>query len=131
MRCPNDQEPLLVLEFEGIEIDYCDKCRGIWLDPEEMTLLLGADAGWEQWLKPQRDDALARVKKRCPRCGTRMLQRPAGKSSPVNCDLCPRGHGLWLDAGELHALVSQGGADPALQRLAQWLATVFAAQLAP
>ena len=33
MRCPTDCDvDLLLAERRGVEIDYCPRCRGIWLD---------------------------------------------------------------------------------------------------
>ncbi|MEJ7693575.1 zf-TFIIB domain-containing protein, partial [Daejeonella sp.] len=32
MKCPNCQTTLLITDKQGIEIDYCPDCRGIWLD---------------------------------------------------------------------------------------------------
>ena len=132
MRCPNHKEPLLVLEYEGIEVDYCDDCHGVWLDPEEMALLFGAEHGWEQALRPTAGEHLIKERsKRCPRCGVSMHKRVAGATTPVTCDLCPRGHGLWLDAGELHALIAQHTTDPVFQRMAAWLGAAFAAVPSP
>ncbi len=31
MQCPVDSTDLLMAERHGVEIDYCPKCRGIWL----------------------------------------------------------------------------------------------------
>ena len=37
MKCPNcDVVDLLMSERQGIEIDYCPKCRGVWLDRGEL-----------------------------------------------------------------------------------------------
>jgi uncharacterized protein len=37
MKCPNCSEiDLLMSERQGIEIDYCPKCRGVWLDRGEL-----------------------------------------------------------------------------------------------
>ena len=37
MKCPNCSEvDLLMSERQGIEIDYCPKCRGVWLDKGEL-----------------------------------------------------------------------------------------------
>ena len=30
MKCPNDSTDLVMSERQGIEIDYCPKCRGVW-----------------------------------------------------------------------------------------------------
>ncbi len=37
MKCPNCQDVhLLMSERQGIEIDYCPQCRGVWLDRGEL-----------------------------------------------------------------------------------------------
>jgi hypothetical protein len=41
MKCPVCTAPDLVMsEKQGIEIDYCPKCRGIWLDRGELDKLI-------------------------------------------------------------------------------------------
>ncbi len=41
MNCPCCKETNLVLsERQGIEIDYCPKCRGIWLDRGELDKII-------------------------------------------------------------------------------------------
>lgn len=40
MNCPNDNTQLLLSERQGVEIDYCPKCRGIWLDRGELDKLI-------------------------------------------------------------------------------------------
>lgn len=40
MKCPNCQEYLVLAEKQGIEIDYCPKCRGIWLDKGELEKII-------------------------------------------------------------------------------------------
>ena len=40
MKCPIDDNTLLISERQGIEIDYCPQCRGVWLDRGELDKLL-------------------------------------------------------------------------------------------
>ncbi|MBI5214447.1 MAG: zf-TFIIB domain-containing protein [Ignavibacteriae bacterium] len=40
MKCPVCNVDLLLSEKQGIEIDYCPKCRGIWLDRGELEKIL-------------------------------------------------------------------------------------------
>lgn len=40
MKCPIDGEVLVVADRSGIEIDYCPKCRGIWLDRGELDKII-------------------------------------------------------------------------------------------
>jgi Zn-finger nucleic acid-binding protein len=41
MKCPVCAETdLLMAERQGVEIDYCPKCRGIWLDRGELDKII-------------------------------------------------------------------------------------------
>jgi uncharacterized protein len=40
MDCPLCNVPLSMTDKQGIEIDYCPKCRGIWLDRGELEKLI-------------------------------------------------------------------------------------------
>ena len=40
MNCPVDGNELRITERQGIEIDYCPQCRGIWLDRGELDKVL-------------------------------------------------------------------------------------------
>ena len=40
MLCPVDATPLEITFRDGVEIDYCPECRGIWLDRGELDRLL-------------------------------------------------------------------------------------------
>ena len=41
MKCPNCSDAALAMtDRQGIEIDYCPQCRGVWLDRGELDKLL-------------------------------------------------------------------------------------------
>ncbi|MFW5706702.1 MAG: zf-TFIIB domain-containing protein [Bacteroidota bacterium] len=40
MKCPTCSVPLVMSERQGIEIDYCPQCRGIWLDRGELDKII-------------------------------------------------------------------------------------------
>lgn len=40
MLCPIDRSPLTMSERQGIEIDYCPTCRGVWLDRGELDKII-------------------------------------------------------------------------------------------
>ncbi len=41
MKCPVcENSELLMTERQGVEIDYCSNCRGIWLDRGELDKIL-------------------------------------------------------------------------------------------
>lgn len=108
--CPDCGAPMVVLELEGIEIDYCADCGGTWLDTGELEqiLELGDVPAGRLAALIEPEDAGRRGKRRCPRCRRRLAQVTIGDSgtaAAVEVDRCRLGHGLWLDAGELRALV--------------------------
>ncbi len=41
MQCPVDGSTLEMSERQGIEIDYCPSCRGVWLDRGELDKIIG------------------------------------------------------------------------------------------
>lgn len=112
MNCPACQTALVVVEREGIELDWCLACRGLWFDEGELELL-GEQAGRSlQVADLGRDQAASstRGRRRCPRCPQRMeqLQLDIGGEEVVEIDRCPD-HGFWLDQGELGRIM--GGLD--------------------
>jgi len=40
MQCPVDGEQLVMTDRSGVEIDYCPKCRGVWLDRGELDKII-------------------------------------------------------------------------------------------
>ncbi len=55
MKCPSCSDVTLLLSArDGVEIDYCPQCRGVWLDRGELDKII-------ERAEPQRDPALAAV----------------------------------------------------------------------
>ena len=52
MQCPVDQTPLTMSERQGIEIDYCPTCRGVWLDRGELDKIIERSAAQPQAAPP-------------------------------------------------------------------------------
>jgi Zn-finger nucleic acid-binding protein len=48
MECPNCKVTLLMTVRDGVEIDYCPQCRGIWLDKGELDKLLEKGRQFQQ-----------------------------------------------------------------------------------
>ncbi len=44
MNCPVDGSELRITDRQGIEIDYCPQCRGVWLDRGELDKVLERSA---------------------------------------------------------------------------------------
>ena len=61
MLCPVCRVALVMSERQGVEIDYCPTCRGVWLDRGELDKILERAAAMEaapaqqqgsSWLAP-------------------------------------------------------------------------------
>ncbi|GIL11768.1 MAG: hypothetical protein BroJett038_04880 [Chloroflexota bacterium] len=44
MQCPVCDVELKISERQGVEIDYCPKCRGVWLDRGELDKIIERSA---------------------------------------------------------------------------------------
>ena len=44
MPCPVCKVPLVMSDRQGVEIDYCPQCRGVWLDRGELDKILERSA---------------------------------------------------------------------------------------
>ena len=47
MKCPTCAVDLVMADRQGVEIDYCPKCRGVWLDRGELDKIIERSAGAE------------------------------------------------------------------------------------
>jgi Zn-finger nucleic acid-binding protein len=45
MNCPKCNITLLMTDRQGVEIDYCPQCRGIWLDRGELEKIIDRSLG--------------------------------------------------------------------------------------
>ena len=48
MNCPVCNLPLTMTDRQGVEIDYCQKCRGVWLDRGELDKIIERSFGAQQ-----------------------------------------------------------------------------------
>lgn len=47
MKCPVCNETLTMSERQGVEIDFCPKCRGVWLDRGELDKILERESSYQ------------------------------------------------------------------------------------
>ena len=108
MNCPVcHNEPMIVLELKGVEIDYCLNCKGIWLDSGELELLIGNDEETKEFLSSfvVIDTLTTERKVKCPICSKKMEKILVGDENKVRIDKCKNNDGLWFDSGELEEVL--------------------------
>ncbi len=106
MKCPQCSDILITLEFDRIEIDYCPRCEGVWLDSGELALLLAREGG-SALVGTFRPVSGKERKRTCPICSRAMKKILAGGNGSILLDECPD-HGLWFDRGELKKTLAAG-----------------------
>jgi uncharacterized protein len=55
MKCPKCDIMLMMSDRQGVEIDYCPQCRGVWLDRGELDKIIERSAEAEA-PKPKKHD---------------------------------------------------------------------------
>jgi uncharacterized protein len=53
MKCPIDGTTLVIADRSGVEIDYCPRCRGVWLDRGELDKIIDRSAPAARPASPQ------------------------------------------------------------------------------
>ena len=111
MKCPACHCDLSAEILGEIELDVCrEGCGGIWFDAFELASV--SKPGQEEI---QSDVAAPNPvvdqnrKRACPRCPEVKMQRHFYSTrQEIAVDSCPGCGGVWLDAGELEAVRTQG-----------------------
>ncbi len=112
MKCPACKEPMIVLELDEVEIDYCSSCGGIWLDAGELDLLIEDEREREILLSSFQKDAEHPEKSyKCPICRKKMDKVYVGENKDVLIDKCSDNDGLWFDKGELKDVIQLASKD--------------------
>lgn len=78
MKCPLDNHDLQMSERQGIEVDYCPQCRGVWLDRGELDKIIERNSS-EVNRPIQKDDGYQR-----PSYREENKQYPQGKHKKEN-----------------------------------------------
>lgn len=110
MICPACKQPMIVVEYKKIELDYCNNCQGVWFDSGELDLMLGSIDMKEtktvlnDLLKSPPPSTLEK-KHKCPICRRTMNKVNIAGTAHVIIDTCGRQDGVWFDGGEVDHLV--------------------------
>ncbi len=109
MKCPKCSMEMRNSTIEGIEIDDCANCGGIWFDEDELRKAkdrTDADLRWmdfELWKHEDRFRVSAESVK-CPKCRVGMAAIIYGETG-IEVEHCVKCRGLWLDGGEFGKII--------------------------
>ncbi len=120
MLCPKCNKPLIVVERNKIELDWCPECHGFWFDADEWRLL-GVDK--EQY-DPYAQEAIKsdEQSRKCPICNKTMDKIDI---DGILLDRCPVFHGVWFDQNELSRLVNKSNSKSKNVKTINFLGEVF------
>ena len=121
--CPGCRETLQRVTVGATAMLECHGCDGVWVDADVFERVCAdresQTAVLHRFTSGPREAQTARVQYRpCPRCHKLMNRINFGRLSGAVVDVC-KGHGTFLDAGELHRIVTfivQGGLERARAR---------------
>jgi PAT family beta-lactamase induction signal transducer AmpG len=113
MRCPKCRADMEPLTIEGVEIDRCMVCHGLWFDRGEVEKLrdrkiaAAIDIG-----DAVTGNALNNSDRyRCPRCGGKMLRMTDARQKHIWYEECAACQGSYFDAGEFTDLATLSVSD--------------------
>jgi Zn-dependent protease with chaperone function/Zn-finger nucleic acid-binding protein len=106
MNCPTCKASELrpVLTKQGVEVDYCDSCGGIWLDKGEIFHFTKRRKQLANALKNAVQQARP-TSRQCPKTGEALQELPLFDGTLV-IDYCPASGGMWFDKGELKKVLT-------------------------
>ena len=104
-RCGKCGEAFTTLFMDGMIVDRCSGCRGVWLDPSELDRILDHRSENPTVLPDEvfREAPLDRLVGSCPSCrvGLETYRVPG---QPAHLEVCAHCLGVWFDHDELRLL---------------------------
>ena len=115
MNCPRCTTTGMIpmMTRQGVEIDYCPDCRGIWLDKGEIYYFTKQPADIYRELKEAAKHGRP-GNRACPRTGHKMNEIKV-LNGEVALDYSPYSGGIWFDDSELETLLAHYGDTFSLQ----------------
>lgn len=102
--CPACGNTMSVYAHNGVEIDECGTCCGLWFDHQELEALASMTDLPERLYRrrPNPPQTRPRGTRPCPRCARTLTVTPI---QGVQVDLCAGCKGMFLDQGDLNTLL--------------------------
>jgi Zn-finger nucleic acid-binding protein len=109
MKCPCCNIDLKSKIIKDVEIEECNKCKGIWFEDDELRKAkdsADSDLNWmdfEIWKHKDKTKARSR-NLACPQCNQTLVAVDYAETN-VEIDYCPKCKGTWLDKGEFEKII--------------------------
>ena len=114
MKCPRDGTELQTVSFNGVVLDKCHQCDGIFFDHGELEKIskMGIPQVEEiiedRFGNPPVKQGTVDGFMRCPKCPEgRLSEYQYTYLKPVRIDRCDLCLGLWLDNNELNEIIGE------------------------
>jgi Zn-finger nucleic acid-binding protein len=99
MKCPNCNTELAQTKHSGVDVEYCQSCKGMWLSCQELEQLEDEVFDFGDDEKGSLIVSSAATTRACPQCG-KPMRRFRYRLYDLEMDFCEDGHGYWLDEDE-------------------------------
>jgi Zn-finger nucleic acid-binding protein len=99
MKCPKCGVDLLPTIRHKLKINYCQSCKGLWLEHDELEELEDEVFDFGDRWKGTLVFSSAATTHKCPECSA-LLQRFRYRFYDLYMEFCPNQHGYWLDDDE-------------------------------
>ena len=103
MNCPKCKAAMEKVTYEGVEVDRCTGCQGIWFgfrEQQQLKKVKGAAADLDVG-DPAAGQKMNEVSKiNCPRDGVLLTRMVDLKQPHIWYEACPHCYGVFFDAGE-------------------------------
>ena len=113
MRCPKCRSDMQQIVIDGMEVDRCSACHGLWFDDGELSMLRNKEAAAALDI----GDVVTGKKQneiehyRCPRCAGPMNRLVDPAQTHIWFERCGSCRGSFFDAGELTDLATVSVSD--------------------
>jgi len=102
MNCPRCSKALSEIDNEGVTMDFCSDCKGIWFDAGEVASYFELSRDLPMIAAAERQEQASSMS--CPRCSSSMTQMLYAPPNQLTIDQCTSCGGMWFDKGEVQTL---------------------------
>ena len=99
MKCPNCDAELVQKKRDGVEMEVCPSCDGMWLSAQELTQLEDKVFDFGDDEKGSLMLGSTPTTRKCPECG-KPMKAFQYRLFDLEMDFCEDQHGYWLEADE-------------------------------